>query len=69
MLALLSNAESPVVVSSASAWELSIKHHQGKLPELQHAITDIPALLRVDGFQTPSITGWSLRQSLSSLYW
>ena len=35
VLALLSDAETPVVVSSASVWELSIKHHLGKLPELQ----------------------------------
>ena len=44
-----------MVVSSASVWELSIKHHQGKLPELQPAITDLPALLRADGFQLLSI--------------
>ena len=55
MLALLSDAETPVVVSSASVWELSIKHHLGKLPELQPAITDLPALLRADGFQILSI--------------
>ena len=55
VLALLSNPETPIVVSSASVWELSIKHHQGKLPELEHAITDLPALLRADGFQILSI--------------
>tara|TARA_B100000959_G_scaffold134163_1_gene140629 strand:- start:49 stop:399 length:351 start_codon:yes stop_codon:yes gene_type:complete len=54
-LALLSDEETPVVISSASVWELSIKHHQGKLPELQHAIVDLPALLRADGFQILSI--------------
>ena len=31
VLALLSDAETAVVVRSASVWELSIKHHQGKL--------------------------------------
>jgi PIN domain nuclease of toxin-antitoxin system len=31
VLALLSNLETPIVVSSASVWELSIKHQQGKL--------------------------------------
>ena len=31
VLALLSDAETPIVVSSASLWELSIKHHLGKL--------------------------------------
>ena len=55
VLALLSNPETPIVVSAASVWELSIKHHQGKLPELEHAITDLPALLRADGFQILSI--------------
>ena len=55
VLALLSDAETPVVVSSASVWELSIKHHLGKLQELQPAITDLPALLRADGFQILSI--------------
>ena len=55
MLALLSNPETLIVVSAASVWELSIKHHQGKLPELEHAITDLPALLRADGFQLLSI--------------
>ena len=35
VLALLSDAETLVVVSSASVWELSIKHHQGKLSALQ----------------------------------
>ena len=62
VLALLSDAETPVVVSSASVWELSIKHHQGKLPELQHAITDLPSMLRADGFQLLSIAiGHALR--------
>lgn len=55
MLAFLSDTETPIVVSSASVLELSIKHHQVKLPELQHAITDLPALLRADGFQILSI--------------
>ena len=55
MLALLSDAETTVDLSSVSVWELSIKHHQGKLPELEHAITDLPALLRADGFQILSI--------------
>ena len=55
VLALLSNAETPIVVSSASVWELSIKHHLGKLPELQPPITDLPALLFADVFQLLSI--------------
>ena len=55
VLALLSDAETPVVVSSASVWELSIKHHKAKLPELKHAITELPSLLLADGFQLLSI--------------
>ena len=35
VLALLSDAETPIVVSSASVWELSIKHHLGKLLSAQ----------------------------------
>ena len=38
VLALLSNPETPIVVSAASVWELSIKHHQGKLPELEQLL-------------------------------
>ena len=33
VLALLCYAESLVVVSPASTWDLSIKHHQGEVPE------------------------------------
>ena len=39
---LLSDPATPVLVSAASVWELSIKHQQGKLPELNGVITDIP---------------------------
>ena len=42
---------SPVLVSAATVWELSLKHHQGKLPELEPAIDDLPGLLQADGFQ------------------
>ena len=38
VLALLSNPETPIVVSAASVWELSIKHHQGKLLELEQLL-------------------------------
>ena len=39
VLALLSDAETPIVVSSASVWELSIKHHQGEVLEQLVLIT------------------------------
>ena len=38
-------------VSAATVWELSLKHHQGKLPELDNVIQDLPSLLQADGFQ------------------
>jgi PIN domain nuclease of toxin-antitoxin system len=51
VLALLADPGTTVLVSAASVWELSLKHHQGKLPELQQAIDDLPGLLQADGFQ------------------
>ena len=47
---LLSDSATPVLVSAASVWEISLKHHQGKLPELNGAIGDLPGLLQADGF-------------------
>lgn len=49
--ALLVDPTSTILVSAASVWELSLKHHQGKLPELGMAIEDLPGLLQADGFQ------------------
>jgi len=48
---LLGDPATPVLVSAASVWELSLKHHQGKLPELSGAIADLPGLLQADGFE------------------
>ena len=48
---LLLDPSTTVLVSAASVWELSLKHHQGKLPELTAAIADLPGLLQADGFQ------------------
>jgi PIN domain nuclease of toxin-antitoxin system len=41
----------PVLVSAATVWELSLKHHQGKLPQLDQAIGDLPGLLQSDGVE------------------
>lgn len=49
--ALLVDPSSRILVSAASVWELSLKHHQGKLPELAAALSDLPGLLQADGFQ------------------
>ncbi|MEA5411709.1 type II toxin-antitoxin system VapC family toxin [Synechococcus sp. BA-120 BA3] len=48
--ALLVDSTSRILVSAASVWELSLKHHQGKLPELATAMADLPGLLQADGF-------------------
>ena len=53
---LLSDPATPVLVSAASVWELSLKHQQGKLPELNGVITDIPGLLQADGFEALPIS-------------
>jgi PIN domain nuclease of toxin-antitoxin system len=47
---LLVDPTSRILVSAASVWELSLKHHQGKLPELATAMDDLPGLLQADGF-------------------
>ena len=48
---LLVDSSSEIRVSAASVWELSLKHHRGKLPELAGAIDDLAGLLQADGFQ------------------
>jgi len=53
---LLIDPSTSVLVSAASVWELSLKHHQGKLPELSGIITDLPGLLQDDGFEALAIS-------------
>lgn len=53
---LLIDPATPVLVSAASVWELSLKHRQGKLPELNGAIADLPGLLQADGFEALPIS-------------
>jgi PIN domain nuclease of toxin-antitoxin system len=53
---LLIDPSTSVLVSAASVWELSLKHHQGKLPELSGAIGDLPGLLQADGFEALPIS-------------
>ena len=54
--ALLSNPTTAILVSAASIWELSLKHHLGKLPELQSTIHDLHNLLQADGFSELTIS-------------
>ncbi|MCP9915275.1 type II toxin-antitoxin system VapC family toxin [Cyanobium sp. ATX 6F1] len=53
---LLIEPTNTVLVSAATVWELSLKYHRGKLPELERAIDDLPGLLQADGFQPLPIT-------------
>jgi len=53
---LLLDSTTTIRVSAATVWELSLKHHQGKLPELDNVIQDLPSLLQADGFQPLSIS-------------
>ena len=52
----LCDPSTSMLVSAASVWELSLKHHQGKLPELSGAISDLPRLLQADGFEALPIS-------------
>ncbi len=47
---------SRILESAALLWELCLKHHQGKLPELAAALADLPGLLQADGFQALPIS-------------
>jgi len=53
---VLQNSGTPVHVSAASVWELSLKHHRGCLPQLQDAIGDLEGLLKADGFRSLPIS-------------
>ncbi len=53
---LLQDSGTPVHVSAASIWELSLKHHRGRLPQLTEVIGDLERLLQADGFRSLPIT-------------
>jgi len=53
---VLQNSGTPVHVSAASVWELSLDHHRGRLPQLQDAIGDLDGLLKADGFRNLPIS-------------
>ena len=58
----LGDPATAVMVSAATMWELSLKHHQGKLPELEVVIGDLAGLLQADGFQPlPIVLAHGLR--------
>ena len=54
--ALIADPGNAVLVSSASAWEIAIKHRLGKLPEAKEAVENLPRLLREARFESLPIT-------------
>ncbi|MCB1032313.1 MAG: type II toxin-antitoxin system VapC family toxin [Acidobacteria bacterium] len=54
--ALLAKPENRVVVSAASAWEISTKFRLGKLPSAAALVQDLPTWLRRAGFEALPIS-------------
>jgi PIN domain nuclease of toxin-antitoxin system len=48
---IICNGSSRVIVSAASAWELSIKHRLGKLPHAADVVENLPRYLRKERFE------------------
>jgi PIN domain nuclease of toxin-antitoxin system len=53
---LIGDAESHVLVSAASAWEIATKHRLGKLPGAAAIVADIEASVRHQGFEPLAVT-------------
>jgi PIN domain nuclease of toxin-antitoxin system len=53
---LIDDAESQVLVSAASAWEIATKHRLGKLPGAAAIVSDIEASVRHQGFEPLAVT-------------
>ena len=54
--AAIADPANDILVSSASAWEISKKHRLGKLPEAGEAVRDLPGLLRLARIEVLPIT-------------
>jgi PIN domain nuclease of toxin-antitoxin system len=52
---LIADPENQAFVSAASIWEMSIKHHAGKWPEIGGILTNIDGELRNAGFAALAI--------------
>ncbi len=52
----IQNIDNPVLVSSASVWEIATKYRLGKLPEASSVAEDVPAWIQKAGFESLSIT-------------
>lgn len=62
---LIEDARDPVYLSVASVWEIAIKSHAGRLPELPAFRAEYPALLAANGFDLMAITD---RHALEAAY-
>lgn len=61
--AAISEARRRVCVSTASAWEIAIKHQLGKLPQAHDIVENFDGYLRKERFE---ILGIGLRHSLGA---
>ncbi|MEM0922146.1 MAG: type II toxin-antitoxin system VapC family toxin [Pseudomonadota bacterium] len=52
----IQSGQGGVFVSAATAWEVTTKHRQGKLDEMQTAIDDFPGFVDRAGFQPLSLS-------------
>ncbi|MEQ1502828.1 MAG: type II toxin-antitoxin system VapC family toxin [Myxococcota bacterium] len=50
------DADTRVLVSAASGWEIATKHRLGKLPMPAAVVSELPKLLIEQGFETVDIT-------------
>jgi PIN domain nuclease of toxin-antitoxin system len=54
--AAVGDADNEIFVSAASAWEISIKYGQGKLPQVAALMTDLSRAIADEGFAALPIT-------------
>ena len=47
----ITSPDSRVFVSSVSGWEISIKHHIGKMPHVGHLVKELPLYIRRERFE------------------
>lgn len=52
----IAKPENEILVSAASAWEISTKHRIGKLPEAGDIVSQFPAYLRKARFTAPNVS-------------
>jgi PIN domain nuclease of toxin-antitoxin system len=52
---LIREPDNRILISTASAWEIAIKYHLGKLPEASEAAQKLPELLRAEQMEVLAI--------------